>query len=139
MNEEHTDIGEYYYNLAIDELTKKTFLNTTEHFKYQTIIFNLKEAIKNGHIEAKIILDKKIPVSEVVRFKFVSLMKENQEFKKEKEKLIIENAELKKKNEELETHIRAMPDGELYFVAQKHYKENLLKGGFEGGVPPPQN
>ena len=59
----------------------------------------------------------------------------------ENEKIIyylkIENAELKKKNEELETHIRAMPDGELYFEAQKHYTDQLSKkGDSKGGESP---
>ena len=41
----------------------------------------------------------------------------------------IEIEEFKKKIEELETHIRAMPDGELYFEAQEHYKDQLSKKG----------
>ena len=36
-----------------------------------------------------------------------------------------ENKELRKENEELKTHIMAMPDGDLYFEAKKHYHDQV--------------
>ena len=120
------DLGTMYqYGIGVDK-------DFEEAIRYYIMTIDAKHHMRMGELERMIVEINKLSIAE--KIKYCKLLKQREETNEYAREIIItcsvddiismceENKKLKKKVEELETHIRYMPDGIGYYEAKEEFE-----------------